>query len=87
MVASNLFGKSWPRNGSKGEHMKYIDYIAFPIMLAVIYVLLGFVNWQSDPALWTPEHRILWVIWALIWGFMLRLRILKEQGKAPVWLP
>ena len=67
--------------------MKYIDYTAYPIMVAVIYALLGFVNWQSDPSLWTPEHRILWIIWALAWGFMLRLRILKEPGKAPVWLP
>jgi len=61
--------------------MKYIDYIAYPIMLAVIYVLLGFVNWESNPALWTMEYRILWIVWALAWGFALRLRILRENGK------
>jgi hypothetical protein len=61
--------------------MKYIDHIAYPIMLAAIYVLLGFVNWDSNPANWTMEHRILWVVWALAWGFALRLRILRENGK------
>jgi len=61
--------------------MKYIDHIAYPIMLAVIYVLIGFVNWDSNPANWTMEHRILWVIWALAWGFALRLRILRENGQ------
>jgi hypothetical protein len=61
--------------------MKYIDHIAYPIMLAVIYVLLGFVNWESNPALWTMEYRILWIVWALAWGFALRLRILRENGK------
>jgi hypothetical protein len=61
--------------------MKYIDHVAYPIMLATIYVLLGFVNWESNPALWTVEHRILWIVWALAWGFALRLRILRENGK------
>jgi len=61
--------------------MKYIDHIAYPIMLAVIYVLIGFVNWDSNPANWTMEHRILWVVWALAWGFALRLRILRENGQ------
>jgi hypothetical protein len=61
--------------------MKYIDHVAYPIMVAVIYVLLGFVNWERDPALWTMEHRILWIVWALAWGFALRLRILRENGK------
>jgi len=63
---------------------KYIDHIAYPIMLGVIYILIGFVNWDRDPANWSVEHRILWVVWALAWGFALRLRILKEQGK-PTW--
>ena len=62
--------------------MKYIDHIAYPIMIAVIYVLLGFVNWDRDPANWTMEHRALWVVWALAWGFALRLRILRENGRA-----
>jgi hypothetical protein len=61
--------------------MKYIDHIAYPIMLAAIYVLFGFVNWDINPANWTMEHRILWVVWALAWGFALRLRILRENGK------
>jgi len=61
--------------------MKYIDHIAYPIMMAVIYVLIGFVNWDSNPANWTMEHRILWVVWALAWGFALRLRILRENGQ------
>ena len=66
--------------------MKYIDHIAYPIMLAAIYVLFGFVNWDSNPANWTIEHRILWVVWALAWGFALRLRILRENGKQ-TWMP
>ena len=61
--------------------MKYIDHIAYPIMIATIYVLIGFVNWDSDPANWTMEHRILWVVWGLAWGFALRLRILRERGQ------
>ena len=56
-------------------------------MVAAIYVLMGFVNWERDPALWPMEHRILWIVWALAWGFALRLRILKEQGRSPVWMP
>jgi hypothetical protein len=55
-------------------------------MLGVIYILIGFVNWDRDPANWSVEHRILWVVWGLAWGFALRLRILKEQGK-PTWTP
>jgi hypothetical protein len=66
--------------------MKYIDHVAYPIMLCVIYVLVGFVNWDSNPANWTIEHRILWVIWSLAWGFALRQRILRENGKE-TWMP
>lgn len=62
--------------------MKYIDHIAYPIMVGVIYVLMGFVNWESNPANWTQEHRLFWIIWALAWGFALRLRILREQGRS-----
>ena len=57
----------------------YIDHIAYPIMLAVTYVLIGFVNWDSNPGNWGMDHRILWVVWGLAWGFALRLRI---QGKS-----
>jgi hypothetical protein len=65
--------------------MKYIDLIAYPIMLTAVYVLLGFVNWSSNPENWTIEYRILWVVWALAWGFALRLRILREQGRYHKW--
>ena len=64
--------------------MKYIDYIAYPIMLGVIYVLLGFVMWDKDPGTWGWECRITWVLWGVAWGFALSLRILKEQGR-PTW--
>ena len=62
----------------------YIDHIAYPIMLAVTYTLLGFVNWDSDPGNWAIEHRILWVVWGLAWGFALRLRI-KWGSVRPDW--
>jgi hypothetical protein len=65
--------------------MKYIDHIAYPIMMLVIYVLVGIVNWDSNPANWAMEHRILWVVWGLAWGFALRLRILNEQGRNTFW--
>jgi hypothetical protein len=67
--------------------MKYIDHIAYPIMVAVIYALMGFVNWEHDPEFWSWNCRVLWITWALAWGFALRLRILKEQGRSPVWMP
>lgn len=66
--------------------MKYIDHIAYPIMLAVIYVLVGFINWDSNPANWAFEHRIVWVVWGLAWGYALRIRILKESNRA-TWMP
>ena len=66
--------------------MKYIDYIAYPIMFAVIYVIFGLLNWEHDPEFWSWNCRALWVIWALAWGFALRIRILKERGRAPQWL-
>jgi hypothetical protein len=65
--------------------MKYIDHIAYPIMMLVIYVLVGIVNWDSNPANWAMEHRILWVVWGLAWGFALRIRILNEQGRNTFW--
>ena len=65
--------------------MKYIDHIAYPIMMLVIYVLVGIVNWDSNPANWAIEHRILWVVWGLAWGFALRIRILNEQGRNTFW--
>lgn len=64
--------------------MKYIDLIAYPLMIAAVYVLVGLVQWDKDPANWTRDTRFLWVLWGLVWGFALRLRILKELGK-PTW--
>jgi hypothetical protein len=58
--------------------MKYIDLIAYPIMLAVVYVLFGFVNWNSDPQMWSYADRCVWVAWGLGWGFALQLRIKKK---------
>jgi hypothetical protein len=55
--------------------MKYIDHVAYPIMLAAIYVLVGFVKWDSNPANWNEVDRIIWVGWGLAWGFALRMRI------------
>ena len=66
--------------------MKYIDHIAYPIMIAAVYVLVGFINWDRDPANWNIQNRLLWVIWGLAWGFALRQRILREMGKE-TWIP
>jgi len=66
--------------------MKYIDHIAYPIMLAAIYVLVAFVKWNSNPANWDEADRLIWVIWGLAWGYALRQRILREQGKQ-TWMP
>jgi len=58
--------------------MKYIDLIAYPIMLAAVYVLFGFVNWNSDPQMWSYADRCVWVAWGIGWGFALQLRIKKK---------
>lgn len=55
--------------------MKYIDLIAYPIMLAVVYVLVGFLNWNCNPQYWNLELRGIWILWGLAWGFALQLRI------------
>jgi hypothetical protein len=55
--------------------MKYIDLIAYPIMLGVVYVLLGAIEWDRNPANWSEKYRILWVVWGLCWGLALQLRI------------
>lgn len=60
--------------------MKYIDLIAYPIMMAVVYVLFGFVNWNRDPEFWPYADRWLWVIWGLVWGWALQCRIQREEG-------
>lgn len=61
--------------------MKYIDLIAYPLMMATVYILLGFVAWDRDPANWTFEFRVLWVIWGIAWGYGLQCRI-KRGGDA-----
>ena len=60
--------------------MKYIDMIAYPIMMGVIYVLFGIVNWQSDPEFWSYADRCVWVIWGLAWGYGLQSRIVRGGG-------
>ena len=55
--------------------MKYIDLIAYPIMVGVVYILLGFVNWNSNPEFWPYIDRWLWVGWGLLWGWVVQLRI------------
>lgn len=58
--------------------MKYIDLIAYPIMILVVYVMLGLVSWDKDPATWTTDMRMLWIVWATVWGYMLQYRIKKD---------
>lgn len=59
----------------------YIDLIAFPIALAAVYVLLGFMRWDSNPANWELADRCIWVMWGLAWGWALQCRI-KRGGTA-----
>jgi hypothetical protein len=59
--------------------MKYIDMIAYPIALAFVYVLFGFINWNRDPGQWLFEFRFLWVMWGAAWGYALSLRIKGEM--------
>lgn len=55
--------------------MKYIDMIAYPIMMGVVYVLLGFLNWDRDPGTWAEGARAMWICWGLAWGWGLQCRI------------
>ena len=61
--------------------MKYIDLIAYPIMMAAVYIFLGILNWNRDPEVWEYQHRVLWVIWGLAWGYAIQCRI-KRGGDA-----
>ena len=54
---------------------KYLDLVGYPIMLGSVYVLLGFVNWDKDPATWEISHRTIWIAWGLAWGWALSIRI------------
>jgi hypothetical protein len=60
---------------------KYIDLVAYPIMMLVVYVLIGFLNWSRDPADWEQAQRALWLLWGLAWGWALQCRI-KNGGEA-----
>lgn len=60
--------------------IKYIDLIAYPIMLVVVYILLGILNWDNNPDMWEYPHRVLWVVWGLAWGYGLQRRIAKGGG-------
>jgi hypothetical protein len=55
--------------------MKYIDLIAYPLAMLVVYILIGFLNWDKDPANWEQAARGLWIIWGLIWGWAFQRRI------------
>jgi len=55
--------------------MKYIDLIAYPLMMGTVYVLFGFVNWNRDPEFWSHADRCVWVAWGLAWGWALQTRI------------
>lgn len=61
--------------------MKYIDLIAYPIMMTAVYVLFGFINWNSNPEFWSYADRCVWVIWGLAWGLAMQHRI-KRGGAA-----
>jgi len=61
--------------------IKYLDLIAYPIMLAAVYVLIGLANWNRDPEFWQYADRCIWVIWGLAWGYALQCRI-KRGGAA-----
>ena len=58
---------------------KYIDLLAYPIAMGVVYVMLGFVSWDKDPGTWTIEFRTVWILWGLAWGLALQFRIKREE--------
>ena len=59
--------------------MKYVDLIAYPIAIGTVYVLMGFVNWNSNPEYWPLIDRWMWVLWGVVWGWALQYRIKWEQ--------
>lgn len=61
--------------------MKYVDLIAYPIMLAVVYVLIGLTQWNKDPEFWQLGERCVWIAWGLAWGYALQCRI--KRGGTP----
>lgn len=59
--------------------MKYIDFIAYPIALFMVYVVMCFANWEDDPAFWSWNCRAVWVMWGMAWGFMIQWRIKHDK--------
>ena len=57
------------------KDMKYIDLVAYPIMITSVYVLIGLMNWSADPGTWGFNHRAIWVTWGIAWGWALQCRI------------
>lgn len=57
--------------------MKYIDLIAYPIMMVVVYILIGLAHWNHDPAYWEFQDRCCWILWGLIWGYALQRRVVR----------
>ena len=55
--------------------MKYIDLIAYPLAMIVVYIFIGLLNWDRDPSTWEQNARGLWVCWGLAWGWALQCRI------------
>ena len=62
---------------------KYIDLIGYPIAFACVYVLIGMLTWDKDPANWEQGARCLWLCWGLVWGWALQIRI--QRGGEP-WM-
>lgn len=62
--------------------MKYIEFIAYPIMTLVVYFFVGLVYWDSNPGNWPWNARAVWVIWAMIWGLCLQYRIKIDRTNA-----
>jgi hypothetical protein len=54
---------------------RYLDLIAYPIALVSVYILIGLVRWERDPAMWELADRCVWVVWGLAWGWGLQCRI------------
>ena len=61
---------------------RYLDLIAYPVMYAVVYVLMGFINWNRDPETWSVASRVSWIIWATAWGMALQYRLNYDIKKA-----
>jgi hypothetical protein len=57
--------------------MKYVDLVAYPIMIAAVYVLMGLARWNSNPEYWEHADRAVWLIWGLCWGWALQRRIIR----------